>query len=180
MTSAVPGVADYKLAMAIAFIALITVANLRGAKEAGKLFAIPTYGFVVVVGATLVRGAWVCVSEACPQAETADLPIEATSGLTVLLVLRAFSSGATALTGVEAIADGVQAFRRPQSKNAASTLLLMGAMSIPMFLGISGLASALHVRTNPEIAETTSVLAQLGETVHGDGSCSWCCRSSRP
>ena len=87
----------------------------------------------------------------------------------MLLVLRAFSSGATALTGVEAIADGVQAFRRPQSKNAASTLLLMGAMSIPMFLGISVLAAALGVRTNEHIAASKSVLAQIGETVFGDG-----------
>jgi amino acid transporter len=169
VTSAVPALTPYKMPMAIAFIVGITVANLRGAKEAGRLFAIPTYGFVVVVGATLLWGAWLCTNGGCPQAETSDLPLEAASGLTVLLVLRAFSSGATALTGVEAIADGVQAFRRPQSKNAASTLLLMGAMSIPMFLGISGLASALGVRTNEHIATSKSVLAQIGETVFGDG-----------
>ena len=169
VTSAVPALSPYKLPMAITFILAITVANLRGAKEAGRLFAIPTYGFVVVVGATLLWGAWLCTSGECPTAETADLPLEAASGLTLLLVLRAFSSGATALTGVEAIADGVQAFRRPQSKNAASTLLLMGSMSIPMFLGISGLASALGVRTNEHIAASKSVLAQIGETVFGDG-----------
>ncbi|MDH4111945.1 MAG: APC family permease [Actinomycetota bacterium] len=169
VTSAVPSLAPYKLPMAIGFIALITLANLRGAKEAGRLFAIPTYGFVVVVGATLVWGTWLCASDGCPRAATADLRLEAVSGLSVLLVLRAFSSGATALTGVEAIADGVQAFRRPQSKNAASTLLLMGSMSIPMFLGISALASAIGVRTNEHIAASTSVLAQIGETVFGDG-----------
>jgi amino acid transporter len=169
VTSAVPALTPYKMPMAIAFIVAITVANLRGAKEAGRLFAIPTYGFVVVVGATLVWGAWLCTKGGCPRAETAELQLEAVSGLTVLLVLRAFSSGATALTGVEAIADGVQAFRRPQSKNAASTLLLMGAMSIPMFLGISGMASALGVRTNEHIATSKSVLAQIGETVFGDG-----------
>jgi amino acid transporter len=169
VTSAVPALTPYKMPIAIAFIVAITVANLRGAKEAGRLFAIPTYGFVVVVGATLVWGAWLCTKGGCPRAETAELQLEAASGLTVLLVLRAFSSGATALTGVEAIADGVQAFRRPQSKNAASTLLLMGAMSIPMFLGISGLASALGVRTNERIATSKSVLAQIGETVFGDG-----------
>ena len=170
VTSAVPGLAPYKLVMAIAFIVLITVVNLRGTKEAGRLFAIPTYGFVVVVGATLLWGTWRCLSAGCPQAATADLPLEAVSGFGLLLVLRAFSSGATALTGVEAIADGVQAFRRPQSKNAAATLLLMGSMSIPMFLGISALASALDVRTNEHIAASTSVLAQIGETVFGDGA----------
>ncbi len=168
VTSAATGLAPYKLPMALAFIVLITVANLRGAKEAGRLFAIPTYGFVVVVGVTLAWGAWRCVG-GCPQADTADLELEAVSGLTVLLVLRAFSSGATALTGVEAIADGVQAFRRPQSKNAASTLLLMGAMSIPMFLGISAMASALGVRTNEHIAASRSVLSQIGETIFGNG-----------
>jgi amino acid transporter len=168
VTSAVQGMAPYKLPMALTFIVLITVANLRGAKEAGRLFAIPTYGFVVVVGLTLAWGAWRCVG-GCPQAATADLELEAVSGLTVLLVLRAFSSGATALTGVEAIADGVQAFRRPQSKNAASTLLLMGAMSIPMFLGISAMASALGVRTNEHIAASRSVLSQIGETIFGNG-----------
>jgi len=168
VTSAAAGLAPYKLPMALAFIVLITVANLRGAKEAGRLFAIPTYGFVVVVGLTLAWGAWRCVG-GCPQADTADLELEAVSGLTVLLVLRAFSSGATALTGVEAIADGVQAFRRPQSKNAAATLLLMGAMSIPMFLGISIMASALGVRTNEHIAASRSVLSQIGETVFGNG-----------
>lgn len=168
VTSAVPGLAPYKLPMALTFIVLITVANLRGAKEAGRLFAIPTYGFVVVVGLTLAWGAWRCVG-GCPQADTAELELEAVSGLTVLLILRAFSSGATALTGVEAIADGVQAFRRPQSKNAASTLLLMGAMSIPMFVGISVMASALGVRTNEHIAASRSVLSQIGETVFGNG-----------
>ena len=168
VTSAAQGLAPYKLPMALTFIVLITVANLRGAKEAGRLFAIPTYGFVVVVGFTLAWGTWRCVG-GCPQAETANLELEAVSGLTVLLILRAFSSGATALTGVEAIADGVQAFRRPQSKNAASTLLLMGAMSIPMFLGISVMASALGVRTNEHIAASRSVLSQVGETVFGDG-----------
>jgi amino acid transporter len=169
VTSAVPVLAPYKMPMALVFIVLITVANLRGAKEAGRLFAIPTYGFVLIVGLTLVWGAWRCLSAGCPQADTADLELEAISEITVLLVLRAFSSGATALTGVEAIADGVQAFRRPQSKNAASTLLLMGAMSIPMFLGISILSSALGVRTNEHIAASRSVLSQVGETVFGSG-----------
>ena len=103
------------------------------------------------------------------RAATAGLELEAFSGIGALLVLRAFSSGATALTGVEAIADGVPAFRRPQSKNAATTLLLMGAMSIPMFLGISGMAALLKVRTDEHIAASTSVLAQIGETVFGDG-----------
>jgi amino acid transporter len=169
VTSAAPGLADHKVALASFFVFLITVANLRGAKEAGKVFAIPTYGFVLVVGITIGWGLLRCVSEGCPRAASATLPLEAEAGLSLFLVLRAFSSGATALTGVEAIADGVQAFRRPQSKNAASTLLLMGAMSIPMFLGITIFARLLDVRVTHELASAKSVLAQIGETIYAGG-----------
>ena len=170
VTSAVPDLVDHKVLLAISFVGLITVANLRGAKEAGKLFAIPTYGFVAIVGFTLFWGLVRCLGSECPEAATADAPIEATRSLSLFLVLRAFSSGATALTGVEAIADGVQAFRRPQARNAAATLAVMGAMSIPMFLGISFLTRALGVRITEEVAGAKSVLAQIGETVFSGGA----------
>ena len=101
--------------MAIAFIVLITVANLRGAKEAGKLFAIPTYGFVVVVGVTLGRGACACLSRRARRPRPRDLPLEPCPGLTLSRAAGVLL-GATALTGVEAIADGVQAFRRPNPR----------------------------------------------------------------
>jgi amino acid transporter len=168
VTSGFPGLAQYKVAIAVGFIALVMLANLRGVKEAGRLFAVPTYGFVAVVFLTLTVGLWKCLA-GCPVAETAGLELEAASGVTMFLILRAFSSGATALTGVEAIADGVQAFRRPQSRNAASTLSLMAMMSIPMFLGITLLARLLRVRVNEEIALSKSVLAQIGETVFQGG-----------
>jgi amino acid transporter len=168
VTSGLPGLARYKVAIAVGFIALVMLANLRGVKEAGRLFAVPTYGFVALVLLTLVVGLWRCAA-GCPMAETAGLEIEAASGVTMFLILRAFSSGATALTGVEAIADGVQAFRRPQSKNAAATLSLMAIMSIPMFLGITLLARLLRVRVNEEIALSKSVLAQIGQTVFDGG-----------
>lgn len=170
VTSAAPGLADHKVGLATFFIFLITVANLRGAKEAGKLFAIPTYGFVLMVGITLGWGLVECATGGCPQAATATLPLEAEASLSLFLVLRAFSSGATALTGVEAIADGVQAFRRPQAKNAASTLVLMGAMSIPMFLGITIFAGLLDVRVNHDLASSKSVLAQIGDTIYAGGA----------
>ncbi len=170
VTSAIPELADAKVWLAVAFIVVITIANLRGAKEAGTFFAIPTYGFVFVVMTTLAYGAWRCATEGCPRADTAELELEAVAGLSVFLVARAFSSGATALTGVEAIADGVQAFRRPQSRNAAATLAVMGAMSIPMFLGITAFATLLHVRVDEEIAATRSVLSQVGQTIHEGGA----------
>ncbi len=168
VSSAAPGIADHKVAVGAGFVALIALANLRGVREAGKLFAVPTYGFVAVVYVTLVIGLIDCLS-GCPEAATAGLELRPEHGIGLFLILRAFSSGATALTGVEAIADGVQAFRRPKSRNAAATLALMGAMSASMFVGITVLARALHVRVTEEIAASQSVLAQIGETVFGDG-----------
>jgi amino acid transporter len=168
ITSAVPGLGDLRVEIAIVLVAFVTLANLRGVKEAGILFAVPTYGFVAVVALTIVTGLVRCIG-GCPLADTSDLEIHAETTITLFLLLRAFSSGATALTGVEAIADGVQAFRRPQAKNAATTLLVMGIMASTLFLGITFLAQALHVRITEEIAATNSVLSQIGRTVFGGG-----------
>jgi amino acid transporter len=166
ITSAAPSLADHKVALSVVFVILLTVANLRGVKEAGTLFAVPTYGFVLIVYVMLATGFVRCLTE-CPLAETADLELEPAAGLGLFLVLRAFASGSTALTGVEAISNGVQAFRRPQSRNAASTLAMMGAMTVTMFIGITVLSVVLHVRVNEEIAASRSVLSQIGETVFG-------------
>ena len=168
ITSAVPQLAGHKVGVAVTFVVLLTLANLRGVKEAGTVFAFPTYGFVAMVYLTLAAGLIRCLS-GCPTAATASLAVHPEHALTLFLILRAFSSGATALTGVEAIADGVQAFRRPQSRNAATTLAIMGFFSTSMFLGITVLANALRVRTNEEIALHKSVLAQIAETVWGHG-----------
>jgi amino acid transporter len=165
--SAAPSASGYRVEIAMAFLLLVTLANLRGAREAGTVFAVPTYGFVAMVALTLVTGFVRCLG-GCPLAESANLPIEETHVLSLFLILRAFSSGATALTGVEAIADGVQAFRRPQPRNAASTLGIMGVMSVTMFLGITVLAQAFHVRVG-EGLDQRSVLAQIGHTAFGGG-----------
>jgi amino acid transporter len=166
ISSAAPALAEHKVIFSIGIVALLTLANLRGVKEAGTLFAIPTYGFVamvyVMIGAGFVR----CLT-GCPEAATANLPLEETAAISLFLILRAFSSGATALTGVEAISNGVQAFRRPQSRNAASTLAMMGFMTVTMFIGITVLSVLLHVRVNHEIAASRSVLSQIAETVFG-------------
>ena len=168
ITSAAPSLADHKVLIASFLVALVTAANLRGVKEAGALFALPTYGFVAIVGATIVTGLLQCLS-ACHVAATANLPVEAETALTVFLLLRAFSSGASALTGVEAVADGVQAFRRPQAKNAAATLAIMGLLASVLFLGITVLSELLHVRITEEIAHSRSVLSLIGEAIFGDG-----------
>ena len=169
ITSAAPGLADRKVSIALLLLVLITVVNLRGVREAGTFFAFPTYGFVAIVLFTVALGFIKCVG-GCPTAATSSLPLEPEAELTLFLLLKAFASGATALTGVEAIADGVPAFRRPQAKNAAATLAIMAGIGIAMFLGITLLASLLHVRVTHEIAASRSVLAQIGQTIFGDGN----------
>lgn len=168
IVSARPSLDGDRVPIAVGFVVLITVANLRGVREAGTVFAIPTYGFVVMIFITLSFGFAQCLS-GCPSADSSNVLLEEHSALSLFLILRAFSSGATALTGVEAIADGVQAFRRPQAKNAAATLSAMGVMSISMFLGITVLARALHVRVSEELHGQRSVLAQIGDAVFDGG-----------
>ncbi len=168
ITSAVPSLSQHKVALAIAFVLLITLANLRGVREAGTLFAIPTYGFIVCVFVMAVVGLVRCVG-GCPPAEHIEsIPgLAATAGTVSLwFLLRAFSSGSTALTGVEAISNGVPAFRRPQAHNASMTLAIMGAIAIAMFLSISWLATHIPGIT---VSEQRSVLGQIAHTVFGGG-----------
>ncbi|MCX5150070.1 APC family permease [Streptomyces sp. NPDC048550] len=188
--SAIPFVVENKVLCAVGMILLLTLMNLRGMKESGKLFAIPTYVFVVGVFIMIAWGAWrgIVLGDTM-KAPTADFEIKAEhEGLAgfalVFLLLRAFSSGCAALTGVEAISNGVPAFRKPKSKNAATTLALMGALAVTMFCGIIGLAMATDVRmaekpatdllvngipVGPEYVQNP-VISQVAEAVFGDGS----------
>ncbi|MGY0491214.1 APC family permease [Streptomyces sp. WG-D5] len=188
--SAIPFVVEHKVLCAVAVIVLLTLMNLRGVKESGKLFAIPTYVFVAGVFIMIVWGAFRgIVLDETMKAPTADFHIKAEhQGLAgfalVFLLLRAFSSGCAALTGVEAISNGVPAFRKPKSKNAASTLALMGALAVTMFCGIIGLALATDVRMAENPAKDLihngaavgagfvqdPVISQVGKAVFGDGS----------
>jgi amino acid transporter len=169
IVSAFPALDQHRLSLAFVLIAFIALANLRGVREAGTLFAVPTYGFVVCVFITLLTGLIQCLG-GCREAATADLPIQPEHALSLFIILKAFSSGSTALTGVEAIADGVQAFRRPQSRNAATTLAVMATISISMFVGITFLARSLNVRVREHLEGTRSVLAQIGDTVFSGGA----------
>jgi amino acid transporter len=164
--SAAPSLAGVKVALAVAFVALVTVANLRGARESGTVFAVPTYGFVLSIYILLGTGFVKCVG-GCPLAESAGETLAVHQPLTIFLILKAFSAGTTALTGVEAISNGVPAFRYPQSKNAATTLTLMGVMAISMFLGISWLADHTGVVYTEE--STRTVVAQIAHAVFGGG-----------
>ncbi|WP_031508825.1 APC family permease [Streptomyces megasporus] len=188
--SAVPFVAENKVGVALAIIALLTVMNLRGVRESGTIFAIPTYVFVAGVLITIGWGAfrWFVLGDHM-RAPSADYEILAEQGdLTgfalLFLLLRAFSSGCAALTGVEAISNGVPAFRRPKSRNAATTLALMGGLAVTMFCGIIALALATNVKMSENPAKDIlidgepagpgyhqdPVIAQVSAAVFGDGS----------
>jgi amino acid transporter len=166
IVSAAPSLEDSKIQLVVAFIVFVTLMNLRGTKESGTLFAIPTYGFVLSIYALLATGFVKCLG-GCPLAQSAGTHLEPEHTLTVFLILKAFAAGTTALTGVEAISDGVPAFRYPQSTNAATTLSMMGVLSVSMFLGISWLANHTHVVYTEESSRT--VVAQLAHAVFGGG-----------
>ncbi|OFW55343.1 MAG: hypothetical protein A2V75_07650 [Actinobacteria bacterium RBG_16_70_17] len=172
VTSAVPALVPYRVPLALGAVLLLTLANLRGVREASTLFAAPTYAFIVIVLVTLGTGFARCLGGTCPQSISAgaDLP-PVVAGISLLLILRAFASGASALTGTEAIANGVQAFRPPKPHNAALTLGMMGALAITMFLGISTQARLFNVRVSEAtIDEFGTVLSQIGRAVFGTGA----------
>jgi amino acid transporter len=149
ITSAVPSLAPHAVSLSLGCVVLLTMVNLRGVKESGRAFAVPTYVFVAAVYAMLLVGFAKLALGSGLHAESADYQLKQaahTGGLfTIFLALRAFASGCTALTGVEAVSNGVPAFTEPKSRNAASTLAIMGFLAISMFVGITVLAVAAHV-----------------------------------
>ena len=151
VASAIPALSDHKVVIALGVVALLTVMNLRGVRESGTAFAIPTYGFISGMLVMIGYGAIRLLLGADLDAPSADFEIvgepQQLAGLAfVFLLLRAFSSGSAALTGVEAISNGVPAFRSPKGRNAASTLLLMGTIAVTLFVGVLGLALATDVK----------------------------------
>jgi hypothetical protein len=142
------------------------VGNLRGVRESGLLFAFPTYGFIVMLYLTLAIGIGKCAVGSCPVAEVPRPLAAGTGTITLFALLKAFSSGAVALTGVESISNGVTAFRRPQAQNAARTLYVMGAIAISFFVATSWLAVQMHARPS----ETASVLSQIARGSFPAGS----------
>ncbi|MCZ7438993.1 APC family permease [Micromonospora sp. WMMC241] len=182
--SVVPFVATHKVLIAVSAVVLLTAINLRGLRESGTAFAIPTYGFVIVIGGMLLTGAVrIFVLGDDLRAPSAGLEIHAEHSVTgfalIFLLLRTFSSGCAALTGVEAISNGVPAFKSPKSKNAATTLLLLGGIAVTMLVGIILLArrtglqfveSPSQIVSGPDGYVQKTVTVQLGETVFGGGS----------
>ena len=172
VTSAVPALSPHAVSMAVGLIIVLTLANLRGTRESGRVFAVPTYAFV---GLTLVMFVWAAIealTTGLPAAATASQPIPQTTGLVglalTLLLVRAFASGCTALTGVEAISNGVPAFEKPKARNAATTLTLMGVIAVTLFGGITILAVALDARALPD--GNPSVISQIATAVFGGSS----------
>jgi amino acid transporter len=166
LVSSAPALSEHKVSLGIFFVLLVALANLRGVRESGTFFAVPTYGFILCMFVLLGTGLIKCFG-GCPQVQTTDTYGEITSALGPLLLLKAFSAGTTALTGVEAISNGVTAFRYPQSKNAATTMLLMGVISISLFVGTSWLARGTQVVFTH--ASEKTVIAQMAGAIFGEG-----------
>ncbi|MCL4423979.1 MAG: APC family permease [Firmicutes bacterium] len=166
ITSAFPILHPYTELLALLAIAFITIANLRGVRESGSIFAAPTYLFVgsMFILIAVGLGRWLFFG-GLTQAPSANQDLPVLGGLTLFLLLRAFASGCAALTGVEAISNGIQAFKEPVSPNAAKTLTWMAGILVSMFLGITILAHVTSV--HPSGSET--VISQIARTVFGTG-----------
>src|SRR5215218_892530 len=157
LTSAAPSLAAHRVPLSLAFIALLTLVNLRGVRESGILFAVPTYAFIASMFVLVGTGVGKCATGDCPTAQAPD-PIAAGAGVVgVFVLLQAFASGAAALTGVEAISNGVNAFRPPPGRNAARTLLAMAVIAITLFIGVSYLA--VHMHAHP--SSSVSVISEI-------------------
>ncbi len=163
IVSAFPVLEPHRVGLCLGFILLLTLANLRGLKESGSVFMVPTYAFLIAIYALIAVGFYKYFSGSLGHlAPTADAhPVEAgAGGLTLFLLLRAFSSGCVAMTGTEAVSNGVPAFRAPERQNASTTLVLMAAILGSLFLGISFLAWQYGASPDHEHSETViSILA---------------------
>lgn len=180
ITSAAPSLAPHAVVLSLGFVVVLSIVNLRGVKESGRAFALPTYGFVLCVFAMLAVGFAKLAFGDGLTAESAHYQLRhvtETGGLAVVfLLMRAFASGCTALTGVEAVSNGVPAFQEPKSRNAASTLVAMAALSITMFAGITALAIASHVHMAENTAdligftgsEQRTAISQIGLAAFGE------------
>ncbi|HEY2429303.1 MAG TPA: APC family permease, partial [Acidimicrobiales bacterium] len=176
LASAAPGLEPFVVLISVAFIAIIAFGNLRGVRESGKIFAVPTYFFLanmaVLLGLGITRLAFGHMPKASLHSAGLVKVGSAGSGLfmgaALFVVLRAFASGGAAVTGVEAISNGVPAFKEPAWRNARTTLVVMGSLLGVMFLGLSILAAATHVA--PYVKGTPTVIAQVGREVYGGGA----------
>jgi amino acid transporter len=166
VTSAFPALYPYRVALSVFCIWFIAWGNLRGVRESGRMFAVPTYFFIAMMFALLGMGVLRALTGGLhPLPVPADAEM-GTSAVTMFLILHAFASGGAAVTGVEAISNGVPAFKPPEWKNARTTLMWMGSLLGVMFLGLSFIAVQLQVVPS----ETKTVISQVGRAVFGGGA----------
>ena len=165
LSSLVPQLLPHEVSFSLILLVLVGWANLRGVKDAGRLFAYPTYAFVVMVALMAIAGV---LNLAFGHGFHADPPppIKALEPLGLFLILRAFSSGCSAMTGIEAISNGVKLFRAPAAANARLTMVVMGVILSLMFFSVSALGYAYGIAPNPN----QTVMAQIGGRVFGEGS----------
>jgi amino acid transporter len=163
LTSALPQLNDHRVALTLVFVLMLMVGNLRGIRESGNIFAAPTYFFIASLLTLIAVGAWRALTGTVQQIEPIEPMASLGQPITVFLLLRAFSNGCTAMTGVEAVSNGVPAFKPPEARNAAATMAIMAVLSITMFIGITLLAQTYGIV--PSEAET--VVSQLARAVFG-------------
>jgi len=164
ITSALPRLYPYRVDLAVALVALITIGNLRGVRESGTIFAIPTYLFIFAFGTTILTGLWTWLEGQLPRVDRPET-LAATHPLTLFLVLRAFASGTAALTGVEAVSNGVQAFYPPEARNASRVLIAMVTLLGFFFFGTSFLAQEMGVLPREE----ETVVSQIARALFQGG-----------
>src|SRR5215471_5096121 len=166
VTSAFPWLDAFRVEMCLACLAILMLGNLRGIRESGRIFAVPTYFFVFSIGVLILAGLYKYATGHVVPVQAPLPPETGTARLTTFLLLTAFANGCTAMTGVEAVSNGVPAFRPPESKNASATLVAMAVLAITMFIGITVLAHAYGVI--PSASE--SGVSQLGRAIFGNGT----------
>jgi amino acid transporter len=173
LASAVEPLRDYRVAISAAFILVLLLGNLRGVRESGRIFAVPTYVYIASLGGVICYGSYRVLSGLGPIQYTPEQTSELAgaggqlAAVSLFLLLHAFAAGTTALTGVEAIADGVPAFRKPEARNAQRTLVAMALIMAFLFLGVTFLAIQLGAR--PFEGGHPTLVAQIAEHVLGSG-----------
>ena len=175
VVSAIPSLGTYHLEITVAALLIISYANLRGLREAGRIFAVPVYSFIIMLTVLIVTGVVRQIFWGLPQYDPAHIagavPVHQGNGLvmgaTVLIVLRAFANGGTSLTGVESIADAVNIFRKPQGPNARRVLTAMACILGFLLVGVIYLVHATHA--TPFVAEYPSMLSEVARAVFGQG-----------
>jgi amino acid transporter len=162
--SIIPAIEPFRVEVTVAIIAFMTLINLRGVKESARLFSIPTYFFLIMMGGTLIIGFIKMLTGTLGVVTGVEaIQHNVLEPVTLLLLLRGFSSGCTALTGIEAISNDTQLFRQPRANNAAKTLVVMAVILITFFLSITVLANAIHAVPSHE----ETVISQLARTIYG-------------